>query len=338
MKAVFFSKPGGIGVLKYGHFPTPKPKHGEALIRVKACGMNHLDIWLRKERMGEPMPHILGSDVAGIVEKINGKSLFKKGDEVVVNPSISCGKCERCQKGRDCERVLIFGAKTQGGYAEYTCVPIVQLYPKPSTLSWVETAAFPLTYLTAWHMLRTRANLQKGETVFIWGASGGLGMAAIQIAKHLGGKVIAAVRSKGVVFSVKKAGADEAVVHSKGKVEEKVKALTNGKGVDVVFESVGTQTWEFSLAMLKSHGRVVIAGTTSGDIGKQDLSQVYVKQLSILGCRMGYRREFEEILGLINKGTLKPVIDSTFPLSHAKEAHQKMEKGGLKGKIVLKIS
>ncbi len=175
MKAIFFDKTGGVDVLQYGNFSIPQLKEGGALIRVRACALNHLDLWIRREQgWAEPMPHIPGSDISGIIEKINGKSEFQVGDEVVINPSIPCGNCRSCKSKKDCEKVIILGAKTQGGYAEYATVPLSQVYPKPKNLSFAEAAAFPLTFLTAWHMLVTRAQLQKGETVFIWGASGGL--------------------------------------------------------------------------------------------------------------------------------------------------------------------
>lgn len=337
MKAVFFDKPGGIEVLTYGEFPTPELNAGEALIRVKACGLNHLDIWLRQERLGEPVPHIAGSDVSGIIEKINGKSTFNVGDEIIVNPAIPCGKCERCQKGLKCEHVIIFGAKTQGGYAEFVRVPLSQLYSKPKSLSFESAAAFPLTFMTAWNMLVTRAQLQKDETVFVWGASGGLGNAGIQIAKHLGARVIAAARNEEIAMKLKQLGADETIIYPEGKVIEKVKSLTHEKGMDVVFESVGAKTWETTLLLLKPFGRVVIAGTTSGNVASQDLSEVYYHQLSILGVRMGSKEDFENVFELVKAGKLIPRIDSIYPLEKVAEAHEKMEKGNFFGKIVLKV-
>src|SRR3989338_1505917 len=313
MKAVYFEKNGGLEVLKYGDIATQKPKEGEALVRVKACALNRLDIWLRTERV-VPYPHVLGSDVSGIVEEIKGKSKLKPGQEVVVNPSIPCKTCSNCKNKKDCELVKIFGAKTWGGYAEYVIVPIEQLYQKPKGLSFVEASAFPLTFLTAWSMLVTKVKLKKGETVFVWGASGGLGIAAIQLAKYLGAKVIAAAKSEDIASRPREIGADHTVVYTKEKVEEVVKKITDNQGVDVVFESVGEKTWNTSLSILKTYGRLVIAGTTSGDMGTQDLSDIYVRQLSIFGARMGTKEEFEKVLEIVAAGKLKPIIDKTFSL------------------------
>ena len=340
MKAIFFEKPGGREVLTYGEFPTPKPQNGEALVRVQACGLNRLDIWLREDKDNArniPMPHIPGSDVAGIVEEINGEGSLEIRQEVILNPAIPCGTCPRCQNRESCELVKIFGVKSQGGYAEYITAPISQLYPKPSNISFAEAAAFPLTFLTAWHMLVGRAHLQPGETVFVWGASGGLGSSAIQVARYLGAKIIAAAKSEDDAGRIRGIGADETVVYTKEKVEDAVKHLTNGLGVDVVFESVGEKTWSTTLAMLRPFGRVVIAGTTSGDTGTQDLSDMYVRQLTILGARMGTKEEFEKVFGIVAAGKMKPIIDTTFPFQDAAEAQRRMEEGRHFGKIVLEI-
>ncbi|MBI2984070.1 MAG: zinc-binding dehydrogenase [Candidatus Kerfeldbacteria bacterium] len=340
MKAVFFERPGGLEVLRYGDFDDPIPNEGEALVRVKAGGLNRLDIWLREDRdniRNIPMPHIPGSDVSGTVEKIVGQAGFRIGQDVVLNPAIPCGLCPRCKKGQPCELVKIFGVKNQGGYAEYVVAPIAQLYPKPPHLSFIEAAAFPLTMLTAWHMLAGRAHVQPGETVFIWGASGGLGSAAIPVARYLGARIIAAAKSEEQARRIRELGVDETVVYTRDDVDQKVKSLTHGQGVDVVFESVGQKTWPTTLAMLRPFGRVVIAGTTTGDVGTQDLSDLYVRQLSMLGARMGTKEEFETVLRLIASGHLKPIIDRTFPLSQAAEAQRRMVDGKHIGKIVLEI-
>lgn len=337
MKAVYFEEPGGVNVLKYGDFPNPQIRSGEALVRVRACGVNRLDIWLRKGRYQVPLPHIPGSDVTGIVEKITGKSIIRVGDEVVINPAIPCGSCHHCHSSLPCEMVKILGFANYGGYAELIVVPIPQLYVKPKNLSFIEASAFPLTFLTAWHMLVGRAKLQRGETVFIWGASGALGTGAIQIAKYLGAKIIAAAGSPAVVEKLEKIGVDKTVVYTQPHMISRVKSLTQNQGVDVVFESVGEKTWITSLAIVRPLGRVVIAGTTSGAVGKLDLGDVYYRQLAILGAMMGTKKEFETVLDLVSKGKIKPIIDTVYPLKNASKAHDRLEKSKNLGKIVLRI-
>lgn len=337
MKAVFFEKTGGVEVLKHGEMPTPEPKAGEALVRVRACAINNLDLQQRQGKIEGPMPHISGSDVAGVIEKIKGESSLRVGDEVVINPAIPCGVCPPCKNGLACELVIILGYKTNGGYAEYVSVPTGQLYPKPKNLTFPEAAAFPLTFLTAYHMLVSRANLQKDETVFIWGASGGLGSAGMQIAKYLGAKIIAAAKSEEDARRLKQNGANETVVYTKRDVENSVRKLTNERGVDVVFESVGAKTWNTSLMMLRPYGRVVIAGTTSGDMGTQDLSEVYYRQLTILGARMGTKADFENVVELFANGKLKPVVDKVFALKDAAEAQTRIAEGKHLGKIMLEM-
>ncbi|MBS3116304.1 zinc-binding dehydrogenase [Candidatus Woesearchaeota archaeon] len=204
-------------------------------------------------------------------------------------------------------------------------------------MSFVEAAAFPLTFLTAWHALHTRASLEKDETVFVLGASGNLGPAVIQISKYFGAKVIAAVRSEEVGKMVKSWGADEIVLYPKENVSERVKELTNGKGVDVVFESVGEKSFSHSIAMLKPYGRIVVVGATSGEKVSFNLSEFYPKQLAIIGSRMGTKEEFEKVLELVNAGKLKPFVDKVFPLSEAAEAQRRIEEGKHIGKIVLEV-
>lgn len=337
MKAILFKKTGGVEVLAYREVPTPTPKTGEALIRVRACAINNLDLQQRQGKIKGPMPHISGSDIAGVVEKINGESSLHVGDEVVINPAIPCGVCPPCKKSLACELVIIFGYKTQGGYAEYVTVPSSQLYLKPKNLTFPEAAAFPLTFLTAYHMLVGRANLKKDETVFIWGASGGLGSAGMQIARYFNAKIIAAAKSEEDVKRLRENGANETVIYTKEDVENSIRKLTSGRGVDVVFESVGAKTWNTSLMMLHPYGRVVIAGTTSGDMGTQDLSEVYYRQLTIFGARMGTKVEFEKVVELFAEGKLRPVIDKVFALKDAAEAQTRMAEGKHLGKIVLEI-
>lgn len=337
MKAVYLAQKGRGRALVYGERPKPKAKRGEVLIHVKAAALNHLDIHVAKGMLDVSPSHIPGSDVSGTIEEVNGKSNLKIGDEVVVNPSIPCNKCPRCKRGLSCEIVTIFGYKTEGGFAEYVTVPIEQVYPKPKKLTFTETAAFPLTFLTAYHMLVGRANLKKGETVFIWGASGGLGSVAVQIAKYLGATVIAAVSSEKDAKLIKRLGADHLVNYKNQDIVRVVNKLTDNEKVDVVFESVGVKTWNTSLAILRPYGRVVIAGTTSGAVASQDLSDIYYYQQTILGSRMGTKEEFQEVLRLISEGKLKPIVDKTFPLKEADKALERLKESRQVGKIVLII-
>lgn len=332
MKAMAITKPG---VLEYREVPTPDPQPGEVLIRVKACALNHLDLYLRDGQRNLALPHVSGSDVAGEVVKVSGVSALRPGQAVVVNPAIPCGTCPRCHNGADCEMVVILGAGRQGGFAEYITVPVSQVYPKPKNLSFEEAAAFPLTFLTAWHMLVGRARLQKGETVFIWGASGGVGSAAIQIANYLGARVIAAARSKEAAQKIKAMGAADVVIYTDGSVAEQIKKLTSGTMADVVFEVVGAKTWATTLELLRPLGRVVIAGTASGDVARQDLSEIYYRQLTILGARMGTRSEFEQVLQLVEKGKLKPIVDKLYPLEKLAEAEARLEAGEQMGKVII---
>ncbi len=317
MKASFFKETGEPSVLEYGEFSDPHSEEGEVLVRVKSCALNRIDVWQRSGKYPLALPHIPGSDISGILEN---------GEEVVVNPALPCGSCERCQKNLDCEFVKIIGFSTQGAYAEWISVPKVNVYPKPKGLSFAEAASFPLTFLTAWHMLKTRAQVKPGEAVFIWGATGGLGVAAIQIAKQLGAHVIAGTRSMQKIEALKAVGADEVVL---------VQNETQFEKVDVVFETVGEATWDRSLDMLKPFGRLVLAGTTSGKEAKVDLQKLYTKQLSIVGSRMGTQKEFEEILALVEQGLLKPKVDRCFTLQDAVKAHEFFEAGEFVGKIVL---
>lgn len=336
MQALTYKNFGGPEVLTVVEVANPVPKAGEALVRVRACALNHLDVWLRTGGRNIVLPHIMGSDVAGDVVEVNGHGSVQVGDAVVVNPAIPCGACARCRTGRACELVKIFGAVTPGGYAEYVAVPIAQLYPKPTHLSYVEAAAFPLTYLTAWHMLVTRANLQGGETVFIWGANGGLGVAAVQLARSLKAVSLAAARSPVVAVRLREIGATHSVVYRNDDVVSAVRAVAPD-GVDVVFESIGATTWATSLKLLRPYGRVVIAGTTSGDQGCQDLSDLYVRQLTILGARMGTREEFSAVVQWVNRERVCPIVAATYPIGAAGDAHRALERGGFVGKIVLEV-
>ncbi len=340
MKAVRFHEHGGIDVLKYEDAPEPKIQANEVLVKVKACALNHLDIWLRVgvRRWTLPMPHIVGSDIAGEVAEVGALvKRVKPGDRVLLCPGISCGQCEACFKGLDsaCRSYTLFGVMVDGGYAEYVKSPEMNVVPIPGDLSFDEAAAVPLVFLTAWHMLFARAGLKPGEDVLVVGAGSGVGMAAIQIAKLVGARVIATAGADWKLEKARVLGADEVINHSAQSIADEVRRLTNKRGVDLVFEHVGAAVWEDCFESLATYGRLVTCGTTSGPEVKLNLQNLYGRQRSILGSFMGSKAELLEALKLIGQRKLKAVIDSAFPLQEAAAAQSKMESRDFFGKILL---
>jgi len=340
MNAVIFRQHGGPDVLEYTEVADPPVGPGEILVRVKACSLNHLDLWVRQ---GIPayrisLPHIAGSDVAGIVERIGpGVSGISVGDRVVLAPGMSCGRCEWCKKGEDplCASYGIRGASTDGGYAELTKADARDALPLPQDLSFEDAAAYPLVFLTAWHMLVTRAKLQAGEAVLVHAAGSGTGHAAIQIAKHLNATVYATVGSDAKIPKAKSLGADAVINYQREDFEARVRELTAGRGVQVVFEHIGPQTWEKSLRVLAKGGRLVLCGATSGPSVPLDLRYVFSRQLSILGSMMGTRAELNAVSRLVFEGRLKPLVDTVFPLREARAAQERMAQRDVFGKLVL---
>ncbi len=342
MKAVRFHEFGGVDKLRYEDVADPEISDIEALVRVRACALNHLDLWARKGTRSQriPMPHISGSDISGEVSNL-GKLVtgFSVGDKILVSPGLSCGHCEYCTSGRDslCEFYKIIGYETQGGYAEYVPVPAENLIRVPDKLSMEEAASIPLVFLTAWHMLVTRARLSPGETALVWAAGSGVGSAAVQVAKLLGARVITTVGSEEKMDKAKKLGADFVINHHSQDVPSEVKALTNGGKVDVVFDHVGEATWEKSMRSMAPGGRLVNCGVTSGGQGHVDIRYLFVRQFSLLGSYMGGLGELLQVLKFFEDGRLRPVVDSVFPLKEATQAQDRMEKSMHFGKIVLKV-
>ena len=340
MKAIRFHEHGGPEVLKYEDAPNPKIRVNEVLVRVKACALNHLDIWLRVgvRRWQLSMPHIVGADISGEVAEVGSLvTRFKPGERVLLSPGISCGQCEACFKGLDsaCRSYTLFGVMVDGGYAEYVKAPEMNVFPIPGDLSFDEAAAVPLVFITAWHMLFTRAGLRPGEDVLVIGAGSGVGMAAIQICKLVGARVIATAGADWKLEKARALGADEVINHSKQSIAEEVKRFTNKRGVDVAFEHVGAAVWEDCFESLATYGRLVTCGTTSGPEVKLNMQVLYGRQRSILGSFMGGKFELNEALKFIGQRKLKAVIDSTFPLQEARAAQEKMESRNFFGKILL---
>ena len=340
MKAVFFSQHGGPDVLQLGEAPNPQIKANEVLVEVRACALNHLDVWVRGGLPGIkiPLPHILGNDVAGVVREAGELVTWAKpGDEVMIQPGLSCGHCIECLSGRDnmCDSYDILGYRRDGGYAELVAVPGVNLIPKPRRLSWPEAAALPLVTLTAWHMLVTQARLQPGEDVLIHAAGSGVGSMGIQIAKLFGARVIATASSEEKLAQARELGADEIVNYSRDDWPKEVKRLTDRRGVDVVFEHTGEATWPGSLVSLKKGGRLVTCGATSGFDARTDLRQVCYRHLTILGSMMGSKAELLAAMKFVESGQIRAVVDRTLPLSEARQAHELMEDRAQFGKLVL---
>jgi len=342
MKAIVFEKQGGPEVLQYREVAEPEVRTGEVLVRVHACALNHLDLWVRGGLPGVPipLPHIPGSDVAGVVAKIGPNvSNVKVGQKVVLAPGVTCGKCAACLAGNDnyCAQFSNLGYLIDGGCAEFVRCPEVNCFPYPENLSFEEAAAVPLVFQTAWHMLITRAQMQPGEEVLILGAGSGVGSAAIQIAKLFGCRVIATGGNDAKLAKARELGADEVINHKTQKIKDEVRRLTAKRGVGVVFEHVGTATWEDSVASLARGGRLVTCGATTGYDAKIDLRFLFTRQLSILGSYMGTKSEFATVLKLVAAGRLKPVIDRVFPLAECAAAHAYLESGEQFGKVVLKV-
>jgi NADPH:quinone reductase-like Zn-dependent oxidoreductase len=312
----------------------------EVLIEVGAAALNHLDLWVRRGLPIETtMPHIGGSDVAGLVVELGANvENAVVGERVVVNPSLSCGKCEWCLRGEQslCLDFRILGEHTQGGFAEFVTAPAANLYRIPDHIDVVRASAAPLVFLTAWRGLKTRARLQIGESVLVTGASGGVATAAIQIAKYLGARVYA-VTTKDNIDRVQELGADVVYDREHGDFARQLWADTGKRGVDVVFDSVGAETWRQSVRSLARLGRLVVYGATTGPAVELDLRQVFWKQIEVIGTTMSNAAEFREVMELVFTGKLQPVVDQVLPLSAARAAHERLEAGKQFGKIVLEM-
>src|SRR6266446_5227056 len=276
MKALVFSTHGGPDALKYTDAPDPVFRPNEVLVRVKACALNHLDLWVRRgnPNIPIPLPHIPGSDVSGEIAQIGADvTTVRVGQKVVLAPGVTCGKCSACVSGQDnrCRQFTNLGYLIDGGYAEFVRVPEVNCLPYPENLTFEEAASIPLVFQTAWHMLISRAVLQPGEDVLVLGAGSGVGSAGIQIAKFCGARVSATAGFDEKLQKAKQLGADHRINHKTQRIRDEVRRITNKRGVDVDFEHVGTATWDDSLASLAAGGRLVTCGATTGYDAKVDL-------------------------------------------------------------------
>jgi NADPH:quinone reductase-like Zn-dependent oxidoreductase len=340
MKAVVLDRFGGPEVLELREVPDPAPRPDEVRVEVKACGINHLDLWVRQGLRGlDPeMPHILGNDVVGIARDVGPLVRHVKPvDKVLVCPTLSCGVCPACLAGDDnlCRWYDVLGRKRNGGYAQQVAVPGVNCLPYPENLDWPQAAAVPLVFLTAWHMLVGRAALRPGEDCLVIGGGSGVGSAAIQVARLIGARVIATARGAERLERVRALGAHEVVDHAAEDVGARVRELTGKKGVEVVFEHVGGAVFERAVAALARNGRLVTCGATIGGTVSLDLNALFGRHLSLLGSWMGRRAELVQVLQFVRDGRLKPVVDSVLPLADARRAHERIEAREHFGKVVL---
>ena len=341
MKAVRFHRFGGPEVLIYEEAPKPVAGPGEVVVEVKACALNHLDLWIRE---GIPayqvqLPHISGCDVAGVADEIGAEVTgIGPGSRVMIAPGLSCFRCPYCLSGHDnlCDTYRIFGAGTDGGYAEFTKAPASNMIPIPEGISFDEAAAFPLAFLTAWHMLITQAGLQRGQDLLVLAGGSGVGSAAIQIGKLMGARVIATAGTPKKLDQARQVGADFLIDYTKEDFSREVGKITLHRGVDVVFEHVGPATFSKSILSLAKNGTLVTCGATTGPKTELDLRYIFSKELSIVGAKMGTRAELFEITRLLGEKKLRPVIDSIHPLEKAKEIQEKMRSRDLFGKLILK--
>src|SRR6266581_5192203 len=341
MKAIVMRGHGGPDVLHYEDVPDPVPGPGEALVRVRACALNHLDIWTRRGQAGRPvpLPHILGNDVAGEVAALGGPAPgLSAGQPVMLSPGVSCGRCRMCLAGEDgsCREYRILGYQLPGGYAELIRCPVANVIPLPDGFAFEDAAAFPLVFLTAWRMLVRKAEVRPGEDVLVWAAGSGVGIAAIQIAKLFGARVIATAGTDEKLAKARALGADEAVNHRSGDVVGEVRRLTGRKGADVVVEHVGEATWERSILALAPRGRLVTCGATTGAQARTELRHVFARQLSIFGSYMGSKADLLDAAALFFAGRLRSVVHAVLPLAEARRAHEMMEASEHFGKIVLR--
>ena len=313
MKAVRIHEDGGPEVLRYEDAPDPVPQPGEVLVELRAASLNHLDLWIRKGLPSVPKPRILGADGAGLVD----------GMRVVINPGIEHG-----------DKITVVGEHMDGTHAELIAVPEQNVYPIPDEMSFEEAAAFPLVFETAYRMLATRADVQEGEWVLVWGVGGGLANAANVIARALGARTIVTSSRDD---KLERTEADVKVNHASQDVVEAVKTATGGRGADVVVETVGEATWQRSLQSARHGGRITVCGATTGPNPPAALHRIWWKQLSIHGSTMGTKEDFDGVYELVASGRARPLIDGVYPLSEARAAHERMEAGDQLGKIVLTI-
>ena len=346
MKAVVFSQQGSAEVLKYTDVAKPTLDANEVLVKVEACAVNYLDLHARRNRpeiatklRQGGTPHILGSDIAGTIAEMGAAARgVSVGDRIVLAPCIPCGICSDCHRGAEnlCDTQELIGFQINGGYAEYVKTPVQNAIRMPDELSFVSAAAMPIAYLTAWHMLMTRAQLRPEDDILILGVGGGVGSAGLQIAKLTGARVFATASSDEKLERARQMGADVTINYKDTDFSEVVLDVTEGRGVDVVLEHVGAATWEQSIASLAKNGRLVSCGVTTGNIGTINIRKMYQKELTVMGAALGTVAELRTLIHLAGQRKLQPIIDSVLPLREARQAHLLLENRQNFGKVCLR--
>lgn len=341
MRAIVFHEHGDLKVLRLEELPDPVPAHGEVVVALEAAALNRLDLFIRQGLPGVPLPLVLGCEGAGRVAAVGaGVTHLKEGDRVVVTPGTSCGVCAACARGEDslCRGYSMIGYRRNGCYANRVAAPAISVFPAPPPLSAVEWASVPLVFLTAWHMLITRARLKPGEDVLVQAAGSGVGIAAIQIARHAGARVIATAGSDAKLIRARELGAHDVVNYvTTPDFAAEVRRLTGRKGVEVVVEHTGAATFEGSVNSLAWGGRLVTCGATTGPKVAFDLRTLFGRQIELIGSYMGSRHELLRVLDLVSSGALKPVVDRTFPLAEAADAQKYLDDRAQFGKVCLTV-
>jgi NADPH:quinone reductase-like Zn-dependent oxidoreductase len=342
MRAAVIHEHGELDRIRIDDIPEPTLRDGEVVVDVKAAALNHLDVWVRKGgRSSLPMPHVLGSDASGVVSAVGeGVGNVQVGDEVILDPGLSCGLCEFCRSGEQslCTSYGIIGLTRQGTYAEKVCVPAVCINAKPAFLTFEEAAALPLAHLTAYRMLVTRARIKPGETVLIHGIGGGVAIDALKIVRGSGGVAIVTSSHDWKLDKAREMGASVTINYATEDVAARVKEVTDGRGVDICFDTVGAATFETNFQSVRKGGRIVHCGVTTGASAQINIQALYWNQVTLLGSTMGSRDDFRGMLAMVSANEIRPVIDSVAPLEDIAELTGRMEAGDQFGKLVLKVA
>ena len=341
MKAIYIDGHGGNEVVHVGERPMPERRTGEVLVHMQASTLNQVDLYMRNSGAGitHQLPQTMGLEGFGHVAQCDADSGFKVGDAVVIHPGISCGQCEFCQRGDDvlCTRIALVGEHRDGAWSEYVVVPAQNVLPAPSDLNAYEAAALAVTHLTAWRMVVTQGQLKAGQTVLIFGIGGGVSVAALQLAKTIGARVIVTSRHAHKLERAQTMGADLGIHTPDQDVVKSVMAFTAKRGVDLVIENVGEAVWGDAMKSLVRGGRLVTCGATSGDQPPADLRRIFIRQLQILGSTLGNVQEFKDLLAFCEQHHLRPVIDRVFPMNQVHEALDVMSRAEQFGKLALDL-